>query len=108
MKILPIQWDDVDVQIETLGESMSEKPTSTSYGIASFPPGLRHPAEGYSKHEGIEVSFILDGEFDVETPDGTITVGKDHLVVIPAGEPHATVSKASGRVAFFLISEVQE
>tara|TARA_A100001391_G_scaffold137333_1_gene95922 strand:- start:312 stop:638 length:327 start_codon:yes stop_codon:yes gene_type:complete len=108
MKILPITWDDVSVQIETLGVSQSDGPTSTSYGIASFPPGVRHPAEGFSAHEGTEISFILDGEFDVETPDGTVTVGKDHLVVIPAGEPHATIAKAHGRVAFFLISEVQE
>ena len=108
MKIIPIQWDDVNVQIATLGESLSGGPTSTSYGIASFPPGLRHPTEGYSAHDGTEISFILDGDFDVETPDGTTTVGKDHLVVIPAGEPHATVAKTIGRVAFFLISEVQE
>ena len=108
MEIIPLKWDDVNVQIESLGEQFTHGKTSTTYGMASFPVGIRHPQEGYSAHEGIEVSFILDGEFDVETPDGVVSVSKDSLVVIPAGEPHATLARAPGRVAYFLINEIQE
>ncbi|MGQ3081020.1 MAG: cupin domain-containing protein [Allorhizobium sp.] len=108
MKIIPYAWDDAGVQIEGLGEHLTQGSTASSFGIASFPAGQRHPQEGHSIHEGTEISFILDGEFDVETPDGVVTVAKDHLVVIPAGEPHATVARQSGRVAFFLINEIQE
>lgn len=108
MKIIPFSWDDTNVQIEALGEHFADGRTMSSFGIASFPAGRRHPEEGQSIHEGTEVSFILDAEFDVETADCVVTVGKDHLVVIPAGEPHATLARQSGRVAYFLINEIQE
>lgn len=108
MEIIPITWDDANVQIDLLGEHLTRGRTASSYGIASFPAGKRHPEEGYSAHEGTEVSFILEGEFDVETADGVVTVAKDHLVVIPAGKPHATVARRPGRVAYFIITEFQE
>jgi mannose-6-phosphate isomerase-like protein (cupin superfamily) len=108
MQIIPLKWDEAKVQIETLGQQMSGGKTATSYGMASFPVGIRHPQTGFSAHDGIEVSFILDGAFDVETPHGTVSVPKDSLVVIPAGEPHATRATAAGRVAYFLITEIQE
>ncbi len=108
MQVIPFKWDDSVVQIDALGEQSSSKRTSTSYGIASFPAGIRHPQDGYAAHEGTEVSFILDGLFDVETPDGVVTVTKDNLVIIPAGEPHATLARSPGRVVYFLINEIQE
>ena len=97
MEIIPLKWDDVSVRIESLGEQLTKGRTTTTYGIASFPVGVRHPEAGFSAHEGIEVSFILEGAFDVETPDGTVAVSKDSLVVIPVGEPHATRASAPGR-----------
>jgi len=108
MQIIPMRWADAGVQIENLGERSWQRPTATTYGMASFPEGVRHPAEGYSIHAGTEISFILDGEFDVETPDGVTRVTRDHLVVIPAGQPHATLTRAAGRVAYFLVTEEQE
>lgn len=108
MQITPLKWDDANVQIENLGEQLTHGRTTTTYGMASFPIGVRHPEEGFSTHEGTEISFIIDGEFIVETPEGNSTVTKDSLVVIPAGEPHATLTTKAGRVAYFLINEVQE
>lgn len=108
MEIIPLKWDDANVQIEELGRRYSPGKTAAIYGMASFPAGIRHPQQGYSTHEGVEISFILDGAFEVETPDGTLSVAKDHLVVIPAGEPHATRATVPGRVAYFLINDIQE
>jgi len=108
VKIIPFTWDDANVQIEALGEHLAGGGTASSFGIASFPAGRRHPAHGHSIHEGTEISFILGGEFDVETADGVAAVAKDHVVVIPAGEPHATTARQAGRVAYFLINEIQE
>ncbi|MDR7058752.1 MULTISPECIES: cupin domain-containing protein [unclassified Sphingopyxis] len=108
MEIIPLNWDDANVRIEELGQRHSSGKSTALYGMASFPAGIRHPEQGYSAHEGVEISFILDGVFEVETPDGIISVAKDHLVVIPAGEPHATRATASGRVAYFLINDIQE
>src|SRR3546814_19721863 len=75
--------------------------------MAAFPVGVRHPAEGFSAHAATELSFILDGEFDVETPEGVLHVGRDSLVVIPAGEPNATLTLPAGRVVEFLAAEQQ-
>jgi mannose-6-phosphate isomerase-like protein (cupin superfamily) len=108
MQIIPMQWDDAVVQVENLGEKITAGRTTSTYGMAAFPAGVRHPAEGFSAHAGTEISFILDGEFDVETPEGTIRVGRDSLVVIPAGEPHATLTLSAGRVVYFLVAEEQE
>ena len=108
MQIIPMSWDDAVVQIENLGETTTAGRTTTTYGMAAFPAGVRHPAEGFSAHAATEISFILDGEFDVETPDGAVRVVRDSLVVIPAGEPHATLTLAAGRVVYFLVAEEQE
>lgn len=108
MEIIPLKWDDTTVRIENLGEQLTEGKTKTTYGVASFPAGIRHPESGFSAHEGSEVSFILEGEFDIETPDGVLSVTKDNLVVIPPGEPHATRATLPGRVVYFLIGEIQE
>lgn len=108
MNILPITWDKAALQIENLGEESFGAPVSSTYGIASFPAGVRQPAEGYAAHDGMEISFILEGEFEVETPTGTVVVGKDSLVTIPAGEPHATKTITPGRVVYFLITENKE
>lgn len=108
MQIIPMQWDDAVVQIENLGEKITSGRTTNTFGMAAFPAGVRHPAEGFSAHAGTEISFILAGEFDVETPGGTTRVGADNLVVIPAGEPHATLTLSAGRVVYFLVAEEQE
>lgn len=108
MQIIPMQWDDAVVQIENLGEKITSGRTTNSFGMAAFPAGVRHPVEGFSAHAGTEISFILDGEFDVETPEGTTRVGRDSLVIIPAGDPHATLTLSAGRVVYFLVAEEQE
>ena len=108
MQIHPFTWDEAQLQIENLGEQAFGSPVTTTFGMASFPAGVRQPAEGFVSHDGMEVSFILDGEFEVETPRGTVTVNKDSLVTIPAGEPHATKTITPGRVVYFLITENKE
>src|SRR3546814_3053583 len=104
MRIIPMQWDDAVVQIENLGEKIASGRVTTTYGMAAFPVGVRHPAEGFSAHAATEISFILDGEFDVETPEGVLHVGRDSLVVIPAGEPHRSAEHTSELPSLMRIS----
>lgn len=108
MQIIPMQWDDAVVQVENLGEKITSGRTTSTYGMAAFPAGVRHPVEGFSAHAATEISFILEGSFEVETPGGTTRVERDSLVVIPAGEPHATLTLSAGRVVYFLVAEDQE
>lgn len=108
MQIFPITWDVLNAQIESVVEQITEGPTSTTYGIASFPAGIRHPQEGFSVQEGVEILFILSGEFGVETPVGTVSISENSFVTFPPGEPHATRAAENGRVAYVLINEIQE
>lgn len=108
MQVIPLRWDDVGPQIDTLGEQTASGPVTVTYGIASFPTDVRHPEAGFSVHAGTEISFILDGVFDIETPDGTVRVTRDNLLVVPAGEPHSTTVIAAGRIAYFLLADVQK
>ncbi len=108
MQITPLKWDDAALQIESLGELTVGSGGQSSFGMASFPVGIRQPAEGFVSHEQTEVSFILDGEFHIETPTGTTVVPPNSLVVIPAGEQHASVAVKHGRVVYFLIPAGKE
>lgn len=108
MEVIPLSWDRARIQIDTLGTRASQLPAAASFDIAAFPEGVRHPAEGFSVHEGTEISFILDSEFEVETRDCTSIVPGNSLVIIPVGEPHVTRANKAGRVADFPFTEVQE
>lgn len=108
MQVIPLEWSRSASAINELGRCSESKAVIISYGAASFAEGARHPEEGFSTHDGIEVSFILEGEFEIETPAGTVSVAADSLVIIPAGEAHATRTIAYGRVAYVLLTEKSE
>lgn len=108
MQVLPMHWADALLQVETLGRAATAGPANIAFGIATLPQGTRHPAEDYTAHAGTEISFVLSGEFDIETPDGVTRVSHDHVIVLPAGSPHATRVRQAGRVAYFLVTEEQD
>jgi quercetin dioxygenase-like cupin family protein len=102
MRIEPIEWQTGMVDIRALASFEAAGETVIQAGIASFPKGVRHPATGLSAHKGTEVSLIIDGSFEVETADGISRVDGNNLVVIPAGEGHATTALADSRVFYIL------
>lgn len=71
-------------------------------GNAMFPKGVRHPAEGLKPHKEREISYIIEGAFDVHLEEGTQRVEAGDLVVIEPGEAHATTALADSRVIYIL------
>jgi quercetin dioxygenase-like cupin family protein len=108
MNVEKIVWKDGELAIDAVGEMNSLGNAKLQWGVATFPPGQRHPAEGMSQHAGIEISLILEGAFSIETESGTRRIGADSIVTIPAGQAHATTALVNSRVFYLLLeSEVK-
>jgi mannose-6-phosphate isomerase-like protein (cupin superfamily) len=56
------------------------------------------PGRGPSlhKHDYPEICVTLEGQATFHGPGGEVEIGPDHVVVVPAGEPHGF--KSSGHV----------
>lgn len=83
-------WDDSTGSPLTLFESTNPESEAGSYVIQ---PGERVPEEGWTSHEGDELSVILEGEVTLVTPDGEYTVSAGTFSVIPAGVKHYSVNE---------------
>jgi len=59
-------------------------------GVAVFPPGSAPPGHVHPGEE--EVIYILSGEGELVTPEGTVPLEPGTTVYIPVGLHHATVS----------------
>lgn len=69
----------------TLFESDDPEFETGSYVIQ---PGERVPEEGWTSHDGDELSVVLDGEVTLVTRDAEYTVPAGTLSVIPSGVEH--------------------
>lgn len=82
-------WDDSTGSPLTLFESESPAAEAGSYVIR---PGERVPEDGWTSHEGAELSVILEGEVTLVTRETEYTVSAGTLSVIPAGVDHYSVN----------------
>jgi quercetin dioxygenase-like cupin family protein len=64
-----------------------------SFFIVDAAPG-RGPS--LHKHDYPEVFIVLEGQATFRGPDGDVDVGAGHVVVVPAGEPHAFTASEDG------------
>ena len=65
--------------------------TDVSFFVLDFEHG-RGPS--LHKHDYAEVCILLEGQATFHGPDGDVEVGAGHVVVVPAGEPHAFESSS--------------
>jgi len=63
-------------------------------GIATFRPGQRVPEEGFTSHEGAELSLLVSGELVIGTEDGERMVKSGELVLIEQGVSHYSENRA--------------
>jgi quercetin dioxygenase-like cupin family protein len=82
-------WQRATGQALSLTPGEDEAAPDLAAGVFRFEPGQRVPEEGFTAHEGTEVSLVLQGEvvlgLDGE-PERTVRSGE--LVIIPRGVPH--------------------
>lgn len=83
-------WADSTGSPLTLFETDDPESETGAYVIQ---PGERVPEEGWTSHEGDELSVLLSGEIELVTPDGEYTVEAGTLSVIPAGVDHYSVNE---------------
>lgn len=105
MKIIPFEWKDGETAIDYLHQHLSGADTKVDLGVVTFPADQRYPAEGFSAHEGTEISIILDGSFDLLGPDSSVEIAKGCMLILPPGREHAVQTKAPVKLMFALIEE---
>jgi quercetin dioxygenase-like cupin family protein len=100
VRTLPEPSEDVDIaSLLTLGPQTEG---AIDVGTASFPPGVRFPETGFSVHEQHEVSLLLEGEFVLETLEGTHIVKAGQMIHFLPGEQHAATAVSEARVFYIL------
>lgn len=82
-------WNESTGEPLTLFETNTPQSQTGSYVIQS---GERVPPEGWTSHEGDELSVILEGEIELVTPEEEYVVNAGTLSVIPAGVKHYSVN----------------
>lgn len=82
-------------------QSFSTLPASV--GLLSFPAGTRLPAEGVSRHDQDEVSFILSGELHAVSGGEVHTLRAGDVTLIPAGEEHWAQVTADVTLCYVLL-----
>jgi len=104
-----------EVQIVQLDEELWHRATGQVFsltgeekalcaGVFQFEPGQRVPEEGYTAHEGIEISIVLSGEV-VLGLEGELerTVHSGELVIIPRGVLHYSYNPGSEVARIFWV-----
>lgn len=94
----------------TPNPTRAKRELDEALGVAEF--GLNHyeadPGEqvpwGYHRHPDHEEAFyVLSGELEVETPEGTYRVGADEAFFVPAGAPNRAVAAGSEPCRFLAV-----
>lgn len=83
-------WEDSTGSPLTLFEASAPDAEAGSYVIQ---PGERVPEDGWTSHEGDELSVLLEGEVTLVTRDAEHTVSAGTLSVIPAGVEHYSINE---------------
>lgn len=99
----------------TPNPTRAKRELDEALGIAEFglnyyeaDPGERVPW-GYHRHPDHEEAFyVLAGELEVETPDGTYPVGPDEVFFVPAGAPNRAVAVGSEPCRFLAVGAPKE
>ncbi|MFB6183834.1 MAG: cupin domain-containing protein [Haloarculaceae archaeon] len=83
-------WTESTGSPHALFESIDPESEAGTFVIQ---PGERVPDEGWTSHEGDELSIILDGEVTLVTRTDEYTVSEGTFSVIPAGVDHYSVNE---------------
>ena len=70
-----------------------------SVGLAVLQPGQELPTHVHHRED--ELFIVLEGELEVETPEGTLTARSGDLVFLPAEAPHAHRNVGHQPVRFY-------
>lgn len=93
--VLDELWEDSDdAPLELFG---SQDPDVTA-GTYVIRPGERVPEEGFTSHDGHELSVIMAGQLTVGTSDGEAILEPGTLVIIPSNVAHYSENRGNSPV----------
>ena len=103
MKIFDLQDSVSDgVSVDTLMELVPIDSGNATFGVATISAGTRHPAQDMSPHDQHEISYIIEGSMDLYTEEGTVAIKAGQVVMLEAGEKHATLAETDSKVFWAL------
>lgn len=105
MEVFKLQYPNAPEQVLSLLELPPEQRAILKMGTVQLSKGEWVPPEGYSKHAQHEISFILQGEIEVESAAAHVSMGAGDVIVIPAGEEHRSRARADTRLVWFWFGE---
>lgn len=105
MEVFKLQYPNAPQQVLSLLEFPPEQQASLKMGTVQLAKGDWVPREGYSKHTQHELSFILQGELEVESSAEHVSMGAGDVIVIPAGQEHRSRALKDTRLVWFWFGE---
>ncbi len=102
MKLLKAEFSGSDLALHRLLSVDMLTPGHLEFGTAVMPRGCRQPPQGVSCHDGDEISLLLRGRAIVETASGRVEMKSGDIVLIKAGEAHATEALEDCHVYYVL------
>lgn len=105
MRVIKTDFGGTGLALRSLLKLALPAPAALEFGTVVIPRGSRQPPQGVSRHEGEEISLILEGRAVIEWHGGRTEVGSGDLVHLAAGEAHATEALERCLVYFVLAGD---
>jgi quercetin dioxygenase-like cupin family protein len=102
VKLFKTEFSGSDVALRSLLSVDMLTPGHLEFGAAVMARGCRQPRQGVSCHDGDEISLLLTGRAIVETESGRVEIKSGDIVLIKAGEAHATEALEDCHVYYVL------
>ena len=105
MKRQPLTYPDHQAMLKELIAIAVTPDVDFTLGTANFPAGARIPEEGFSAHEGFEVSLMIEGELDVFADGVTTRLKAGDLVNLSPGEKHHSTALTDVKLVYALVGK---
>ncbi len=105
MRVIKTDFGGTDLALRSLLKLALPAAAALEFGTVVIPCGTRQPPQGVSRHDGEEISLILEGRAVIEWQGGRTEVRAGDVVHIPAGEAHATEALERCLVYFVLAGD---
>lgn len=100
IKVEKLNWRDGVKDLQSLVTLTHAGRTKLDVGIATVPKGERFPKDGFTVADQSEVALIVDGAFELYSPEGATYAEAGDLVSFPAGQHQAYKPLADARLLY--------
>lgn len=105
MKVIRMDIPEGDAITKAFATFQTNGSARVEIGMALLRVGERVPPEGASRHQGIEVSYVLRGVVDVVNAEGTKRIAPGDLVIVPTGEWHYSCAVEEAALVYAFLED---